>query len=146
MSEVNDASASGAANERCSAGAATGPAQGTSPSSSEVALALIDLHRELIRLGVPDAEARVRVLTDPRASNPAVREHLPAGLERRGRGRPPDSNSVTSRATDLAQILMIRDGVPQAAAVREAIRLVPGADAGNVRKYLRKRKDASLLR
>lgn len=144
MSDVNDASACAPADGRSRASAATDVAQGGDPR--EIALALLDLHRELIRLGVADAEARVRVLTDPRATSPAVREHLPEGLERRKRGRPPDSNSVTSRATDLAQILMLRDGVPQAVAVREAIRLVPGADAGNVRKYLRKRKDASLLR
>ena len=141
MSEVNDASCCGSAGRGRSPSPANGDVQDASPR--EIALALLDLHRELIRLGVPDAEARVRVLTDPRASSSAVRHHLPEGLERRKRGRPPDSNSVTSRATDLAQILMRRDGVSQAAAVREAIRLVPGADAGNVRKYLRKRQDAS---
>lgn len=141
MSDVNDASSCGPANRRRRSSPTAVAVKVASPR--DIALALLDLHRELIRLGVPDAEARVRVLTDPRANSPAVRQHLPEGLERRKRGRPPDSNSVTSRATDLAEILMLRDGVPQAAAVREAIRLVPGADAGNVRKYLRKRKSAS---
>lgn len=111
----------------------------------ESALALVEMHRQLIRSGLSEAEARVRVLTDPRARDPLVRDLLPEGLERSRRGRPPDAGSVTARATDLAQTLIRRDGLTQADAVREALRQVPGADAGNIRKYLRKRRVGDLL-
>jgi ribosomal 50S subunit-associated protein YjgA (DUF615 family) len=110
----------------------------------EAALALEELHHQLIQSGLSEAQARVRVLTDPRASDPQVRSLLPKGLERRRRGRPPDAGSVTARATDLAQSLIQREGLTQAEAVREVLRQVPGADGGNIRKYLRKRRVGGL--